>query len=477
MRANYEQLIARLGRWSSGRGPLYLLLAVRLRALIDDGELPPDTLLPPDRVLARWLAVGRGTVVAAYDQLQQEGKVVRRQGSGTRVCAAEPPAVRDTVDGVVNPLLLHTLTPPDGVILLTCAAPDEPPAVLIEAYQEAAARLARVRHDIGYHPAGHPALREALATYYRTRGVPTTAGQILVTNGAQQALTLLARLLVSPGDTVLTEAPTYPGALESFRDAAALFRTATDSGEFCAALADRPVLGYVVPTGQNPTGGIMPAPARRRLAALAAEHDVPLIDDEVPAELCFSGEPPPPLVFYGMPEQLITIGSLSKLVWGGLRVGWIRATASLITRLARLRAVHDLGGDVLAQLASVRLLSRIDELRRDRAATLRRRHDHLRAELARLLPSWTTEPALGGQTIWVRLPHGDADAFAQVALRHRVAVPPGRSFDPSGGHGDHLRLPFLFSEETLTESVTRLAAAWRDYDGARRPHALRALVV
>ncbi|MGV9778635.1 aminotransferase-like domain-containing protein [Streptosporangium sp. NPDC003464] len=478
MRANSEQLVARLGRWSSGRGPLYLLLAVRLRALIDDGELPPDTLLPPDRVLARWLAVGRGTVVAAYDQLQQEGKVVRRQGSGTRVCAADLPATRGIApSGVVNPLLLHLLSPPDGVTLLTCAAPDAPPPVLIEAYQAAAARLARVRHDIGYHPAGHPTLREALASYYRARGVPTAAGQILVTNGAQQALTLLANLLVSPGDTVLTEAPTYPGALESFRDAAALFRTAADAGEFCAALADRPAVGYTVPTGHNPTGAVMPALTRRRLAVLAGEHDVPVIDDEVPAELFFAGEPPPPLAYYGTAEQLITVGSLSKLVWGGLRVGWIRAAPPLISRLARLRAVHDLGGDVLAQLASAWLLSRVDELRRERTALLRRRHDHLRAELAGRLPDWTSGPALGGQTIWVRLPHGDADAFAQVALRHRVAVAPGRSFDPSGGHGDHLRLPFLFSEETLTESVARLAAAWHDYDGGRHPHTLRALVV
>ncbi|MFD8559843.1 aminotransferase-like domain-containing protein [Streptosporangium canum] len=478
MRANSEQLLAKLGRWSSGRGPLYLLLAVRLRALIDDGELPPDTVLPPDRVLARWLAVGRGTVVAAYDLLQQEGKVVRRQGSGTRVCSADPPALRDlAADGVVNPLLLHLLAPPDGVILLTCAAPDSPPPVLVEAYQEAAARLARVRHDIGYHPAGHPVLRESLASYYRARGVPTTAGEILVTNGAQQALALLAKLLVSPGDTVLTEAPTYPGALEAFRDAAALFRAAPDAEEFCAALADRPALGYAVPTGQNPTGGIMPALTRRRLARLAVDHGVPIVEDEVPAELCFAGEPPPPLASYGTPGQLITVGSLSKLVWGGLRVGWIRAAPPLISRLTRLRAIHDLGGDVLAQLASAWLLSRVDELRRDRVEVLRRRHDHLRAELVRELPTWTAEPALGGQTIWVRLPHGDADAFAQVALRHGVALAPGRSFDPSGGHGDHLRLPFLFSEETLTESVARLASAWRDYDGARRPHTLRALLV
>ncbi|MBG0829276.1 PLP-dependent aminotransferase family protein [Planomonospora sp. ID67723] len=486
MRSNLDELTSRLGRWSSGRGPLYLLLAVRIRALIDDGELPPGSPLPPERVLARRLAVGRGTVVAAYDQLQQEGKVTRRQGSGTRVSPAALPATRTPAGITVNPLHQHLLGLPDDVALLSCVAPDEPPPALIEAYAEAAAELAAVRHDIGYHPAGYPVLREALAGYYRARGVPTSAGEILVTNGAQQALTLLATTLLSPGDTVLTEPATYPGALESFREAAARFRTAasaTGSGpaagaaEFGAALTARPALAYLVPTGQNPTGSVMPSLVRRRLAGLAAEHDVPLIDDEVPAELCFSGEPPPPLCSFHRGEQIITIGSLSKLVWGGLRIGWIRAAEPMISRLARLRAVHDLGGDVLSQLAAVRLLARVGELRRERAAVLRRRHDHLLAEMARALPGWSVEPALGGQTVWVRLPHGDAEAFAQVALRHRVAIPPGRAFDPLGGHGGFVRLPFLFPEEELTSAVDRLAAAWHDYDGSAGSRALPHLVL
>src|SRR5919199_458028 len=114
-------LVERLGRWSSGRGPLYVLLAARLRALIDEGELPPGTRLPPDRTLASALAVGRTTVVAAYDQLAVEGRIVRRQGSGTRVAGEESAPMRTTTDA---PSFLHLLEPRDGVILLACAAPD-----------------------------------------------------------------------------------------------------------------------------------------------------------------------------------------------------------------------------------------------------------------------------------------------------------------------------------------------------------------
>ncbi|TMR93234.1 PLP-dependent aminotransferase family protein [Nonomuraea basaltis] len=473
--ANLDDLVDLLGRWASGRGPLYLLLTARLRGLIDDGVLPPDEPLPPDRVLARRLAVGRGTVVAAYDLLQQEGRVVRRQGSGTRVAALDLPATR-TADGVVaNPLLLHILHPPDGVRLLTCAAPDDPPAAMFEAYEEAMARLAGVR-DLGYQPAGNPALRAALAGYYTARGVPTTADEIMVTTGAQQAFTLLTGLLVAPGDTVLTESPTYPGALEVFRHAAAVVKPVT-AERLRDAIRERPALAYFVPTARNPDGAVMANPDRRRLAALAAEHDVPLIDDEVCAELCFEGETPPPVAMFGQREQVVTVGSLSKLVWGGLRVGWIRAAAPLVSRLARLRAVHDLGGEVLSQLAAAALLRRLDEVRRARVRTLRERHDHLRAELRGQLPSWSFEPARGGQTIWVRLPRGDVDAFSQVALRHGVAVPPGRSFDPLGGHADHMRLHFLFPEDELSRAVNNLALAWASFDGAGRTVSRHTLIV
>ncbi|WP_214109490.1 aminotransferase-like domain-containing protein [Acrocarpospora catenulata] len=478
-----DRIVGWLGRWASGRGPLYLLLAVRLRALIDDGLLAPGSALPPDRVLAQRLAVGRGTVVAAYDLLQQEGRLVRRQGSGTRVAEAELPTTR-AAEGVSNPLLLHVLDPPDGVLLLTCAAPVEPPPVLVAAYQEAAARLGRVRHDIGYYPAGHPELRQAVAAYYTARGLPTEPGEILITNGGQQAIALITALLVAPGDTVRLETPTYPSAIEIFRNAGALVSPCElDETHERGVLLPRepevgkPALAYLVPTAHNPTGRVMPALARRRLAAWAAEADVPLIDDEVPAELCFDGVTPPPLARFARGEQILTVASLSKLVWGGLRVGWIRASAALISRLARLRAIHDLGGDVLAQLAATALLGRLDEVRAARVTTLRARHDHLRAELAAHLPSWSCPPALGGQTLWVRLPRGDAGAFAQLTARHGVAVPPGSAFDVAGDHAACLRLPFVHPEPELSDGVRRLAAAWAAYDGTRRRAALQPLVV
>ncbi|MFF8610605.1 PLP-dependent aminotransferase family protein [Streptomyces sp. NPDC015346] len=471
-----DGLVARLGRWSAGRGPLYLLLAARFRQLIDEGLLPPGAALPPDRRLAAALAVGRTTVVAAYDTLRQEGRLVRRQGSGTRVApAALPPGPR--VRETSNPLFLHLLEAPDDVILLSCAAPMGPPPQLAEAYRT----MTLPDADLGYHPAGLPALRTAIAARYGVRGVPTGPEQTLVTTGAQQALALLTRLLVAPGDGVLVESPTYPGALDLFREAAAVpypVAVGPDGIDVTEAIGmmerHRPALAYVVARFQNPTGAVLPSLPGRRLVEAANALGVPLVDDEVLTDLAFGtdaadgivgaeGNPePPPLSAFG---EVIGVGSLSKMVWGGLRIGWVRGPAALIGRLARLKAIHDLGSDVPAQLAAARLLGpgEFGTIVAGRVETLRSGHDHLRAELARLLPSWSCPAASGGQTLWVRLPYGDGVAFAQVALRHRVAVLPGATMDALGGSTRCLRLHFLLPPDVLSEAVRRLAAAWREY--------------
>ncbi|MGP3988446.1 aminotransferase class I/II-fold pyridoxal phosphate-dependent enzyme [Streptomyces sp. 3N207] len=460
------ELADRLGRWSAGRGPLYLLLAARLRRLVDEGELPAGTALPPDRTLASTLAVGRGTVVAAYEQLSLEGRIVRRRGSGTRVAGPSRPGPRETTNA---PVFLHLLEPQDDdVILLACAAPASPPPTLLTAYERALPRLATMTSGIGYHPSGHWQLRGAVADHYTRRGVRTDPEQVLITNGGQQALSLLARAFVQPGGAVVVEAPTYPGALEAFREHAASLETlpvGLDGFEArVRSCGRRPELAYLVSTHHNPTGSVLPSLARRRLAAAAAAADVPLVDDEVLAHLAFPGQDvPPPLAAFG--DAVISVGSLSKSVWGGLRVGWIRAERSVINRLARLRAVHDLGGDFSAQLAAIELLPQLETLCQDSAADRQARHDHLHAELARRLPQWQVPTVTGGHTLWVRLPRGDGDSFAQTALRHGVAVLPGSGLDAAGGSGEFIRIHFCAAPDTLTEAVHRLATAWHTYGG------------
>ncbi|HZX07028.1 PLP-dependent aminotransferase family protein [Kribbella sp.] len=461
------EVVDRLGRWSSGRGPLYLLLAGRLRQLMDDGELPPGVLLPPDRVLATALAVGRTTVVAAYDLLRAEGRITRRQGSGTRVAGV--PSGERVEDAPVDPLFLDSLEArDDDVLMAVCAAPGDPPPQLAEAFVQIAPELAQIDNDIGYYPYGHPKLRQALADRYTSRGVLTRPEQVLVTNGGQQALALLARALVSPGDQVIVEAPTYPGALEVFREEGAVLRglpVGLDGLE-AAVRERRPAAAYVIPTYHNPTGAVLSTLARQRLAGAG----VPLIEDEVPADLAFPGEPVlSPIAAYG--DAVISIGSLSKSIWGGLRIGWIRAAPPLINRLARLRAVHDLGGNVPTQLAAVHLLPVLDapELHE----TLKARHDHLHTLLTQALPTWDIPPVSGGQCLWVRLPYGDGASFAQTALRHGLAILPGTGLDITGAGNTHLRLHFRAHPTALTEAVHRLTNAWHAYHPPAVPTRIR----
>ena len=333
-----------------------------------------------------------------------------------------------------------------------------------------ATALARIAGDIGYYPAGHPALRRAIADRYTGRGSRTGPEQIVVTNGGQQALSLLTRALLAPGDRVLVEGPTYPGALEAFREQAAVpYSLPVGLGGLAAAArGQRAAMAYVISTFHNPTGSVLSPQARQALVQAAGAAGVPLVDDEVLGDLAFPGvQVPPPLA--ACDGTVISVGSLSKSIWGGLRIGWVRAAEPLIARLARLLAVHDLGGNVPAQLAAAELLPRLDALSRRQAAGRQARHDHLRAELARRLPDWDAPPVPGGQTLWVRLPYGDGTSFAQTALRHRIAVLPGSGLDASGQCQDHLRLHFVARPDVLTEAVRRLAEAWRAYHPPSSP--------
>jgi len=343
------------------------------------------------------------------------------------------------------------------------------------------AALIRDRH---YYPLGLTALREALVRMYTNSGLDTNEDQVLITNGAQGAISLCATLFLQRGDSVLVEDPTYFGALDVFRtvDARITMLPVGPDGVRPSMIRDRirnsaARLVYLTPTFQNPTGSVMPAAARKEIGRIIAESGVPLIDDGALAELVLDGTTPPPLAAYATQAPIITIGSLSKLVWPGLRVGWVRAPAWIIERLARLKSSIDLASPLLTQAIAVRMVENLAESRRLRRLELKPRRDLLAALMHKHLPEWTFHLPSGGLFLWVRLPRGDAREFAQVALRHGVVILPGPHMSTVQRYENFLRIPFLSEPETLRTGVKRMFSAWKDYQSNIQPSRDQRMVV
>lgn len=470
MRYSAKELATIIGRWSAGQGPLYHRLAVALRRLIEQGQLRPEALLPPERTLARALAVSRNTVAAAYELLRGEGLIDRRQGSGTTVA---PRRYSPSGDYKANAMFLSLLEGSTATIDLTTAVNDAAPLVrelLTDPVTWAGDALA----GSGYQPAGLPALREAVAAHLTRRGLPTAADEVLITTGAQQALSLLARVLVRQGDLVVTEELTFPGALDALEAVGASVATVPLSGDGAdldalerVLCTQRPRLVYLQPSFHNPVGTLMPPAARRRLADLAATHNVPVVDDAVLGDLGHGKPVPPPVAFYRPDAPVVLVGSLSKLFWAGLRIGWLRASTPMVAFLARAKAVEDLGSGALSQVLAVRLLERVDEVTHWRNLELRRGLDRVEAALRSAGTGWEWQRPPGGQSLWVRLPGADAAAFAQLAIRHGVSIIPGPLLSPNGAGADRFRLPFVADPEELEAAVGLLASAWRSYERRR----------
>jgi DNA-binding transcriptional MocR family regulator len=471
-----------LGHWSAGHGALYQKLASGFMRLIREGLLQPGARLPSERRLAEALTLSRTTVVAAYDLLLEAGWVERRPGSGTRVSGTSPvvlaarAAARATAL-MASPLFDMLSHDDHGLVDFALGAPLPLTGLELDRLELSREEYAAHVGEVRYHPLGLPALRDAIALRYTSGGLETGAEQVLVTTGAQQAINLCALAYLQRGDTVLVEDPTYFGALDAFRLAGARFasvpigpRGADPALLRARIVASAPRLLYLSPTLQNPTGTVVPSAARQRIAALALETGVPIVEDATLAELAFDGGVPKPLAAYAPEAPIVTIGSLSKVAWPGLRIGWIRGPASLMPALARVKSVMDLGAPALTQAVAVRLLAHIDRVRILRCEQLRPRRDALVRLLRRALPEWTFTVPAGGLFLWVELPAGDAQEFAQVALRRGVVIVPGTVLSPEGRHARSMRLPFLAEPAVLAAGVDRLRAAWDEYSaaGARR---------
>jgi DNA-binding transcriptional MocR family regulator len=200
---------------------------------------------------------------------------------------------------------------------------------------------------------------------------------------------------------------------------------------------------------------------RREVVAIAQRRGITIVEDTV-LEPMLIAQPAPPAICSIEPAGVLTIGSLSKSIWGGLRVGWIRASSETVLRLGRVKAAADMGGSVLTQAAALHFLADYDAIREQRRAVAAERLGTLAGELERRLPDWSFPEPLGGWTIWAHLPQGNADDLVQLALRQGVAISSGRTAAPDDRFACHVRLAAGPPSDLIVEGVRRLADAWNE---------------
>lgn len=437
-----------------------------MRQLILDGRLPPGTRLPAERDLAEALGASRTLVARALDMLREEGFIASRRSAGSWVTL--PDSQQEAARGGWFPA-----TDPD-IFNLAQATPIAPPE-LGAATDRARLKLPAELQGHGYQQHGLLALRQCVADRFTARGLPTNPQQILITNGAQHAFALVLRTLVSFGDRVLVEHPTYPNALEALRgiNATPVAVPMVDRGwdlDLVEASVKQvaPRLAYLIPDFHNPTGFRMSEAGRERLATVLSRTKTTTVVDETLVDVDLAGGPAPLPMASFAEERLIVIGSASKSFWGGLRLGWMRAPEELVQRVVVGRAALDLGSPVLEQLVLAELLADPEPvLARRRAESITRR-DVLVNALGEHLPHWSFRVPEGGLSLWCDLGEPVGSRLAVAAEQHGVRLATGSRFAVHGSLERHVRLPYTLEPEHLTEAVRRLALASRALEAAPR---------
>lgn len=460
--------------------PLYMQVANAIEEALRSGQIRVGHRLPAERQLASQLRISRTTATSAYEELRARGFLRRHVGRGTTVVAvpgdghpaliswsARVPRVITQAAEVSSPAPAAA----ESIISFGTGWPD--PSLCANDVLESIVRgLSARRGAMSFGPSpveGEPVLRAAMAEWLASRGMSVSSDEVLITAGSQEALTLVARALISPGDAVVTESPTWPGAIIAFRAAGAeVIGVPVDGdGLRCDMLEEvlarhRPKLIYVIPSFQNPTGTVLSLDRRRLLLELIARFRVPVLENDMYGPISFEANPPPSLRGLDDSGLVIQTGSFTKTVSPGLRIGWLVAPREAVPLFAAAKFITSLTTSTLTQwvvaeflrgghfdrhLVTVRNQCR---LRRDRLVDALREHC---ASLGFLLPS-------GGYYVWAQLPSGLPVAdVVPTAQQAGVVVRPGRHFSPEDRETGHLRLCFAAPNiRHIPEGIRRLAA-------------------
>ena len=325
---------------------------------------------------------------------------------------------------------------------------------------------------------GQLALKERLVDLMAEEGISAEADHVLITAGAQQALDLVGKLFIEPGNLVAVEAPSYVGALSAFSvyeprylqipmDEDGLI---VDELERALRSGDRPKFLYVCPNFHNPAGVTLSLERRHRLIEVCADAALPIVEDDPYGMLRFDGDPLPSLRSLA-PEHVIYLGTLSKIFCPGIRVGWVLAEPDILQRLILFKEAADLCSSNLNMLVAERWLSDRDRWTRSLTGLVdeyRTRRDAALAALGEYFPpgSTWTHPR-GGFYVWAQVPGADLRALLPVAVERKVAYVPGTAFYPDGSGADRLRIAYCYPPEAdVREGVRRIGGLLNEELGA-----------
>jgi len=482
---------------SESHVPLYIQLRDQLRALVHAGDLRHGDRIPASRELATMLGVHRTTVANAYAELESEGLIqghvgrgtfIRGNGNGLKITPPAP-AVLNGNHGIRWELLFADERSDEVLSRLTAAAPEDalsfvmarpaeeffPVDELVNCVNSVLRREAGEVLTLGPSD-GYAPLKEALLELLRRENIPAKDENLLITGGCQQSLDLISKAFVRPGDSVILENPTYPGAVTIFNSARARclavpVRTHAEPGSALGVdvealeatlAANRVKLIVLTPDFQNPTGTSMPLASRRKVLELAARHQVPIVEDHIYARLHVHDERIPSLKQLDRSNLVIHIDSFAKVAFPGLRVGWIVAPAAAIERLRVVKQATDLHTDQLAQSLLAEFLRRglfhkhVAKMRKVYASRLFALDEALR----KYMPADTrwTRPE-GGMCFWLELPPGFEASELLIHVKERgVLFAPGRYFYVQGPLPNTLRLGFAgLNEKQIARGVQTLA--------------------
>ncbi len=456
--------------------PLYKQIKTYLQQGILSGSLATDTRLPASRQLAQDLGVNRITVKNAYAELEADGLVFSKLGSGTYVLPPDPflslpksdsnapwPLWQENVlaQGKVtrgNLLDIKRDTMPDLQMISFASGIGD--ANLFPAEDIRKALQAVMRRDgiaaLNYGERnGYGPLRQSIAHILASQGIQTQPENILITAGSQQALSLVSQLLLNPGDTILVESPTYAGALDLFH--ALGFKVVgvpVDAQGMQVGGLEKllqqhhPKLIYTIPNFHNPTGTCLTTPRRRQLLILANRYNIPVIEDDFVGDLRYEGHTQPALKALDPGGCVIYISTFSKMLMPGLRVGFIAADGPVYDFLVNFKRIHDVATSALVQrsLEAYVTVGRYQTHLRRSCQIFRKRRDTMMSAIQRYLPADVRfDPPQGGLFIWLQLPQGLAsEELLLLAWEDGVDFAPGNPFFPDGIQGSSwLRLNFV----------------------------------